>query len=463
MSPRSGAVFERKLIESYIATSGTDPINDQPLAQEDLIAITSQVPVVVPPKPPAFNSIPTMLAAFQNEWDALALETFSLRKQLHTARLELSAALYQYDAAVRVAAKAIRERDEAQQAVQQLSESFANGEVAAAQTNGNGTLREIPVDSLNSARDILFALHKKQKLLLPVSRTSEVSISTSSSKHPLTEVTSSIAKNGKLVLVSKNQVELYPEGVTSENSGVLGSAFLVENGEEQPLVIAGKEAKFLADGSKTDLGVEVKAIVSHPSEPYFVVLTQGDTWALCDREGLIYQSEQLSTITAADVHVDGILMAIGTGGGEVKIYDLTTTEVASTVTAKYSNVEKLQFGLNGYWLVVASSEDSKGAVQLFDLRKNVLSHELLFEGSTDFALDPSCLVLVTYTHGTKALQAHLYIKKGKSWVDQAAEVIAEAELKAIHMASNAEDIKNDQVVKVVGVSDEEVVNYEIAF
>ena len=46
-----------------------------------------------------------LLANMQTEWDALMVETFNLKGALEETRRELSQALYQNDAAVRVIAR----------------------------------------------------------------------------------------------------------------------------------------------------------------------------------------------------------------------------------------------------------------------------------------------------------------------------------------------------------------------
>lgn len=46
MSPVSNHVYERRLIEKYIAENGTDPINNQPLSEEQLIDIKGACPIV---------------------------------------------------------------------------------------------------------------------------------------------------------------------------------------------------------------------------------------------------------------------------------------------------------------------------------------------------------------------------------------------------------------------------------
>ena len=66
---------------------------------DDLISIKGSAPTlqesdswlaankVVKPRPVQATSIPGMLALFQNEWDALMLETFTLKQHLDTVSL----------------------------------------------------------------------------------------------------------------------------------------------------------------------------------------------------------------------------------------------------------------------------------------------------------------------------------------------------------------------------------------
>jgi hypothetical protein len=112
-------VFEKRLIEAYINENGTDPVTGEPLSVEDLVDVkTSRI---VRPRPPTLTSIPSLLGVFQEEWDALALETYTLRQTLAQTRQELSTALYQHDAAVRVIARLTKERDEARDALSKVS------------------------------------------------------------------------------------------------------------------------------------------------------------------------------------------------------------------------------------------------------------------------------------------------------------------------------------------------------
>ena len=63
VSPVSGQVYERRLIEKFIAENGVDPINKEPLSEEQLIEIKCSP--LVKPKPPSATSIPAILKSLQ--------------------------------------------------------------------------------------------------------------------------------------------------------------------------------------------------------------------------------------------------------------------------------------------------------------------------------------------------------------------------------------------------------------
>ena len=114
VSTKSGHLFEQSVIEKYIASTGKCPVTGEALGADDLLPL--KVSSTVKPRPVAATSIPGMLTLFQNEWDALMLEAFSLKQQLETVRQELGHALYQHDAACRVIARLMKERDDARRA-----------------------------------------------------------------------------------------------------------------------------------------------------------------------------------------------------------------------------------------------------------------------------------------------------------------------------------------------------------
>lgn len=126
-------MYEKRLIETYISENGTEPTTGAPLTVEDLLDI--QGSHTVRPRPPELTSIPSLLGAFQQEWDALALEVFTLQQNLAQARQELSTALYQNDAAVRVIARLTQERDAAREALKNINISTGSNQVQS--TNGD--------------------------------------------------------------------------------------------------------------------------------------------------------------------------------------------------------------------------------------------------------------------------------------------------------------------------------------
>jgi hypothetical protein len=151
----SGNVFEKRLIEAYVSEHGTDPVTGEEISPDDVIELKTAR--VVRPRPPTLTSIPSLLGVFQEEWDALALETFTLRQTLAQTRQELSTALYQHDAAVRVIARLRKERDEYRDTLSKISVGGAR-----APTNGDA----MQVDSTGLAAEVVSRIEATQERYL---------------------------------------------------------------------------------------------------------------------------------------------------------------------------------------------------------------------------------------------------------------------------------------------------------
>ena len=115
VSTRSGHIFERSVLEKALEATGKCPITGQELSVDDLLPL--KVDASAKPRAVPASSIPRMLSLFQNEWESLILELFTQKQQLESVRHELGHALYQHDAACRVIARLIKERDEARTAL----------------------------------------------------------------------------------------------------------------------------------------------------------------------------------------------------------------------------------------------------------------------------------------------------------------------------------------------------------
>lgn len=163
-SRKSGNVFEKHLIEAHIAENHTDPVTGEDLAVEDLIELRS--PQVVTPRAPNLTSIPALLSAFQNEWDALVLESHTLKQQLSQTRQELSTALYQNDAATRVIARLSRERDEAREALSNVTISGGAGSNGdAMQVDGQALPEELVAVVDETHQQYIFASPQSRILI----------------------------------------------------------------------------------------------------------------------------------------------------------------------------------------------------------------------------------------------------------------------------------------------------------
>lgn len=446
----AGHVFEKSLIETYVTQNGTDPISNQDLSIDDLIPVNTSQDPVVRPRPPTLTSIPALLAAFQTEWDAMALETFTLRQQLKQARQEVASALYHHDAAVRVAARLAKERDEAREALAQLAASIGKGGVENGVKNGEieqpvplpkekavegaQAPAEFPqdvVDAILSKRQELTATRKKRKppagwatseLINAIPKTAR-----STSKQLFTTVSSAASDPTKQFLLSgggKSQAGVFSLKTQSivaplKTSGIVtGAAWTdanalllgTKNGhvdifnyspDDQSAAKAGDPINLAAHGRVvavkahpvSDLAVVVSTVAASKSNPEPV-----SSWSLLSLgtgKSVATVSSAAGTVyTSVAVHPDGVLVAIGTAHGTIQIHDLSSGGKQAAIfdvgqantLTDAGEVTALSFSENGYWLVSAASK-IPGTAQLWDLRKLNQTAVITFPAATAAGAD----------------------------------------------------------------------------
>ncbi|KAG8530334.1 uncharacterized protein KY384_004836 [Bacidia gigantensis] len=385
ISPKSGNIFERRLIENYLQENGKDPITNDELSAADLITIKSNI--TVKPRPPTLTSIPSLLSVFQNEWEAIALETFTLRQHLTEVRQELSNALYENDAAKRVVARLQKERDEARDALAKVQVSTGarpvNGEqmeidgqelnpklvkkVEATQEKLSKTRRKRPVpDGWALDRDIeSFAPATTSEALFPNARS--MAIDTEGDL-----VLSGGSKAAGIFAMSQNKLE-QDFDVDSPVTAVLLAGSKPIFATEQGTVTIFDEGK-----RRTNVDAhsgQAAALALHPSGDIMASVGTDKSYVFYD---LATGSKALrvatdTALTSAQFHPDGHLFAAGGVDGQIKIYDTKTGANAANFEEN-GPIGALDFSENGTWLaaVVKGSQH----VSVWDLRKSSKIQEL---------------------------------------------------------------------------------------
>ncbi|XP_060679440.1 pre-mRNA-processing factor 19 [Hemiscyllium ocellatum] len=407
VSPVSNHVFERRLIEKYIVENGTDPINGQPLSEDQLIDIKASHPIR--PKPPSATSIPAILKALQDEWDAVMLHSFTLRQQLQTTRQELSHALYQHDAACRVIARLTKEVTAAREALATLKPQAGlavpqAAPVTPAAAPGAGEPMDVG-EQVGMTPEIIQKLQDKATVL-----------------------TTERKKRGKTVpeeLVRGEDLSKYRQvashvGLHSASvPGILAldlcpsdTAKVLTGGADKNVVVFDKNSEQILATLKGH-GRKVTNVVYHPSEnivfsaspdttiriwsvssascvqvvrahegsvtglslhatgDYLLSASDDQYWAFSDiRTGRVLTkvTDEAAgcALTCAQFHPDGLIFGTGTIDSQIKIWDLKERTNVANFPGHSGPITSIAFSENGYYLATAA-DDSQ--VKLWDLRK----------------------------------------------------------------------------------------------
>ncbi|KAF8585553.1 nuclear matrix protein NMP200 [Ramaria rubella] len=450
VSQKSGHVYERRLITKYISENGTEPITGEKLEESDLITIQAD-PKTSAPRPPNLTSIPALLHTLQNEWDALVLETFALKQQYNSTRQELSHALYQQDAATRVAARLIRERDAAREALANVKATMgidASGPGADVEMEDNAEEQGLPSDVVAEIEDLsktLSSSRKKRKP--PPNYPTATQLRPYTIKHTIPSLHSSSPAgintlalshvNPSLFLTGGNDkiVQLYDRDagkVTATLKGHTKKVQIVlfrEKEGEPTLVLSGSADKTsrvwahdAASGEyapkqtiKTHKG-EITGLGVHPTQTILALASADRTYSLHSLstfQSIFHSPVADDAYTALSIHPDGALLALGTPNSTIQIYDVRSGKVGAALVPTSTTPDSAPFSLNtlsfsenGYHLMAPSSSNT---VAIWDLRKQREAHTISLDDGfklNKLVYDPSAQFLGVAGSGGATIYAH---------------------------------------------------------
>lgn len=409
VSPISGCIFERRLIEKYLEENGVDPINGKDLTVDQLI--TLNVPPIVKPKIPSSSSIPAILKTLQDEWDATMLHSFTQRQQLQTARQELSHALYQHDAACRVIGRLTKEVTAAREALATLKPQtgiIANpagipqptvaveaAGVANQPTELTGMSDDV-VQKLQDKATVLTLERKKRGRTIPEDLISSDQLKNfkTMASHPGLHsasmpgilsldihaadtskiLTGGNDKNATIFNKDTEQVIAVLKGHTKKVTRVIYHP-------DEDIVITGSPDSTIrvwnvSISQPSQLlrahNASVTGLSLHPTGDYVLSTSTDQHWAFSDiRTGklLTKVSDHASTgyaLTTAQFHPDGLIFGTGTSDSQIKIWDLKEQSNVANFPGHSGPISAISFSENGYYLATAAEDN---CVKLWDLRK----------------------------------------------------------------------------------------------
>lgn len=371
------------------------------------------------PRPPTLTSIPSLLAAFQNEWDAVALETYQLKQHLAQTRQELSTALYQHDAAVRVIARLTRERDEARDALSKVS-------VDAMQVDS--ALPEAIVAKIDQTHQQLSSTRRKRPV--PEGWVTPDSIASFDATH----ATDPLYPGGKALALDESGDLALLGGVVysiSQKQAVqaLKAGGQVTDGvwyQNKPVVATSAGAVKVFEA-----GAEVARFESHAGPVTSLSLHPcGDILASTgvDKSYVLYGLADGKVLTqiytdaellSGAFHPDGHLYAAGGSDGQIKVFDTKTGDNMANLDAG-GPVHAISFSENGTWLAAVVRGET--SVQIWDLRKAARIKTLEVGSVESIAWDYTGQFLAAA--GPAGISVQHYAKSSKSWSEPFRKAVA---------------------------------------
>uniref|UniRef100_A0A7N0UUM4 Pre-mRNA-processing factor 19 n=1 Tax=Kalanchoe fedtschenkoi TaxID=63787 RepID=A0A7N0UUM4_KALFE len=343
------------------------------------------------------------------------LSNFALEQQLHTARQELSHALYQHDAACRVIARLKKERDEARTQLSQAERQFPisiSAQTEAVVSNGKRStdgenqenlgpdkkkarsgISSSIITELKDCNALLSQQRKKRQTPLTLASVDTLERYTQISSHPLHKT----SKPGILSIDIHRSKDIIASGGVDTNAVVFDRAAgqivstlsghtkkitSVRFVDRDDILLTGSADKTVRiwQGSENgdyncrhvlkDHNAEIEAVTVNATNNYFVTASLDNTWCFYDLSAgvcltQVSDSSESEGYSSAAFHPDGLILGTGTSEALVKIWDVTTEKNVASFDGHVGPVTAISFSENGYFLATAASD----GVKLWDLRK----------------------------------------------------------------------------------------------
>jgi pre-mRNA-processing factor 19 len=356
------------------------------------------------------------------------LESFALKQHLDATRQELSQALYQHDAACRVIARLMRERDEARGLLSSLNARGVelqgstpmemDGEPQQQQSEpqqeeeGEGRL---PGGVLGVLGDTCAALSKGRKGRKPgPEQATREQLAAGSLLPPALSVTPHASAKPGVTCLAMCGVE---DEYVSLSGGNDKMGFLTELGGGRVLAkLSGHTKKVTAvalhsraslppvaftasldnsvrvwtpDSATSDGGYsqaacfpdqhagEIHSLCAHPSGDFVLGVSADNSWSFVDVTrgasllSVAGEGGAADSFSSGGLHPDGLILACGTSSGAVRLWDIREQQQVATLGGDgdgghAKGVSCLCFNQNGYLLASGGLE---GSCLVWDLRK----------------------------------------------------------------------------------------------
>ncbi|CCE63511.1 hypothetical protein TPHA_0F00240 [Tetrapisispora phaffii CBS 4417] len=461
LSLKSKCIFEKTLLEQYVATSAKDPITNETMTMEDIIELANtpqQVSMINALNSSTLNSnysIPNLLSTLQNEWDAVMLENFKVRKQLDLFTKQLSTAMYERDAAKLVAAKLLREKEDLASELSRLTSHIASSESSdstiseplyglSKDTNKESSVLPIP-------KEFLERIITESQQFVQLSKTNQDKYKLSGSQKLVDNIKKwdIVPSSGLSVIMNSDNGNTFKKAILhSRTINIIVNPDLIKSidgefidnikycysttddkvllytDDRHQITIYNTETKAAQKVELTDVEDIILLRNHHQiANDYFL-------WA--DSQGKIgltsmdlkktyiitEKSDEVTNYHSADLHKDGLLLAL-INDREVLITDITkpsetriTFQMGKEIPDDNSTIKKVQFSTNGYWMLVATEKN----VMVFDLRKDPGTLAIEPFNTSEFEFwdtDPSQKYMLTLANSK--ITIHTFKKATKKW------------------------------------------------